>query len=331
MSNIFINLNIPAGVGPGIESDTSALGCDKTLVADGDFVGHLVIEASNNPGGAGGVGFVEVGAFTQAGRQPIAGAFQFMRVNVKVIASGGLSVGVGADDTGSKSLNIPVPPGPGPGLSIDISALGNFTSVISSNLTGNDPNLFLEASEDGVNFSEMATFVGSGLQTFPNFIGQFARCVVKVGGGTGLLDMTACNDPASTKTAGREIPTEQWFEPKLDAGLTLEAMSAEVSQIQDRWIAHRPGSVVAMRTFLDTAIVAGIVDVFVRNVTTATNLLTVQSTSAVNPTGGVATQGEGIGTFVAGDLLQGFVTTDNALSPTDEINLEMWMEIDTLL
>ncbi len=178
MANTFIALNIPAGTGPGTASDTSSLGCDKSIVVDGDFIGHVTIEISNDAAGGAGVGMVEVASFTRAGAKPLPIAARFMRVNVKVVASGSLTVGVGAQVVNTMSVSIPVPSIVGVGASVSISAFGNFTTIVASGLTGSDPNLFVEVSEDGTNFSELTTFIGEDEQTFPFLTASDVRCRV---------------------------------------------------------------------------------------------------------------------------------------------------------
>ncbi len=211
MPNTFITLNIPADTGPGTASDTSGLGCDKSIVVDGDFIGHVTIEISNDAAGGAGTGMVEAASFTRAGEKPLPIAARFMRVNVKNIVSGSLTVGVGAQVVNSQSISIPVPLTVGVGASVDISAFGNFTSIVASGLNVAlglntfNPNLFVEVSADGTNFSELAMFIGEDVQTFSFLIATAVRCRVKetsFAGIAGSLNLTACDDPDVGDVAG---------------------------------------------------------------------------------------------------------------------------------
>jgi hypothetical protein len=149
--NIFKNLPIPVGVGPGADIDVSDLGKDKTIVVGGAFNGNTVlIEISTD---AAGLFFHPIAMFTAAGHKTLPVAARRMRVNVGGSLPVGLNVDVGADDQGALFVDLPMPVGNGAGAAVDISAFGDWITAVVAGAMGGSTTI--EISEDGVDFHNL--------------------------------------------------------------------------------------------------------------------------------------------------------------------------------
>jgi hypothetical protein len=179
MANIFVNLPMPAGDGPGAAVDVSALGKEKSIVMGGDFGGATVaIEVSTD----GGTVFKPIWLFQDAGKKVLPVAAQFMRTFVRGRGSSGpftATANVGADDAGALFAVIPVPAVDGPGTPVDVSALGNFTTFV---VGGEFPGVTVsfEVSEDGVDyFACGASFSDEGDQQSRVVVANFIRIFLR--------------------------------------------------------------------------------------------------------------------------------------------------------
>ena len=202
MANVFTNLPAPAGNGVGAGQDVSTMGRERTITVQGTFRGTVIIEFSNEAGGAGPYAQIEV--FTAAGKKTVQIAAQFMRVRrsgVPTIDPGLPDVEVAANDNGGQFLDLPAPAGNGSGASIDVSALGTFNTIaVQGTFTG---TVVIEISEDNVTWAQCMVFNGPGWYS-KEFIAQFMRVTRKnVGVNPGLpnVDVGAIND-AVTSTGG---------------------------------------------------------------------------------------------------------------------------------
>ena len=164
MANVIVNLPLPVGNGPGAAVDVSGMGRNKTIVATGSYQGATItVEISEEVGGAGA--YAPLVTFQSGdGKQTIPVAARFMRVNVanrKSTVPFSAVVEVGSDDIGTTFAVLTLPAGNGPGPSANISALGEFTTVVCG---GSFPGaaVAIEVSDDGTNFAPLTTFASYG-------------------------------------------------------------------------------------------------------------------------------------------------------------------------
>ena len=168
---------MPVGNGPGASVDTSAMGKEKSIVVGGTFVGATVaIEVSEN-----GTEFQPIHLFSFADKQVIPVAAQFMRVNVLGLSAEPFSAtaDVGANDNGALFVALPLPAGNGAGASVDVSALGNFTTFVVGGEFRN-ASISIEISEDGVEFASCgANFSDLGNVQSKVVVANFMRTFVR--------------------------------------------------------------------------------------------------------------------------------------------------------
>lgn len=225
MANIFVNLPMPAGDGPGTAIDVSAMGSEKSIVIAGTFTGATIsIEISNN-----GVDFSGFLTFPAEGKKVLPVVARYMRVFVRGRSAEPFyaNADVGANDNGSKFVELPVPAGNGAGTPVDISKLGNYTTfIVVANMPG--VTLAFEISEDGTDWVSCgASFADVGGLHSRNIIANQARLFVR---GRTTLPFTAkaflgaANDSISgeTEVSG---PTA------LDLAVQIDTLSAQVAQL----------------------------------------------------------------------------------------------------
>ena len=102
-------------------------------------------------------------------------------------------------------------------------------------------------------------------------------------------------------------------------------MSAQVSTNFDTIKMIRSGSITGLATRLTEAITAGTLTVEVTLNGVGTGLQIIH-TSGSNPSGGVVTQAAGLDTFVAGDLIGIWLSTDGGFLPITT-DLESWLDM----
>lgn len=161
MANVFLNL--PAVINAtGAPVDTSALGRIKTFVIEGAFTGTLTLEASVD----GGATFFPVRVFSSPGIYELEVAAQFMRVRSRgavVLAPFSVQIDLGATDIGGSYGVIPAPALNAVGAQLNVSAFGSFTTIV---VTGAFSGVIaIEATEDGSEWFEVATFQANGLKS----------------------------------------------------------------------------------------------------------------------------------------------------------------------
>ncbi|MDX1421520.1 MAG: hypothetical protein R3322_00180 [Kiloniellales bacterium] len=162
MATAGVSLTIPPGNGTGAASSTSNLGTIKTIVVTGDFNGNVIVEAS-----AGG-SFCQVAFFQRAGQRRIAFAATEMRVTVQGNTIGTVTaVDVQATATDVVAVELPIPSTPGAGASVDVSALGDVTSIYIHSAATYTGTIHVETSQDGTNYSQIGLSKASpgGCQT----------------------------------------------------------------------------------------------------------------------------------------------------------------------
>jgi len=192
---------MPAGDGPGTSVDTSAMGKEKTIVVGGSFVGATVaIEVSTDDAG---LIFQPLTLFSGAGKKVIDTAAKAMRVNIAGRSAEPFSANadVGANDIGGSFIDLVVPAADGVSAGVDISALGNFTTIIAGGAF-REATLTVEVSEDGVSYAPCGTFQDPGGIVNKELIANFARVRVQGRDGntfpfTPDVSMGATNDAAS--------------------------------------------------------------------------------------------------------------------------------------
>lgn len=203
MANIFSNLPLPVGVGPGANVDTSAMGKTRTITAAGVWTGMLTIEGSND----GGATFLPVKSFAIPGQITLDVAVQFMRVRVEVGGDPGTAnVDIAANDGGMVRINLPVTAGDGTGAAVDVSALGTFNSIaVTGDFTG---QLDIQISLDNVSWESVGVLIQPDILTRA-FTAQFMRVVrsqtsVILPPGAGQVDVGAANDAATPASLGNK-------------------------------------------------------------------------------------------------------------------------------
>lgn len=188
MSNIQVNLPVPAGNGVGAAVDTSKMGASKTLMVGGAFIASVTIEISQD-----GVDWSPLMSLTKAGDINVEVMAQQMRVRLDAYGSGTPNVDVGADDTGGTFAAMNVPAANGNGTALDTRLYGSTrTVVVAGNLGGG--TLTIQASEDQVDWQDVVSFSKVGDATF-KIEAQYLR-VTRVGVTAGAATVTigASND-----------------------------------------------------------------------------------------------------------------------------------------
>ncbi len=160
MANNFHVLPVPPGDGVGAGVDISDIAPGRTFCVDhGDFSGTLVIQGSQD-----NVNFLDVpgGVFTSGSQLAlrIIASFKFARVRRTGVTTpaGSPTVAVGGPASGTTLLfgTLAVPAGDGVGAATDVSAAGDVLTVL---VNLNDVGIiYIEGSEDGVNFSPVLAF-----------------------------------------------------------------------------------------------------------------------------------------------------------------------------
>jgi hypothetical protein len=130
--------------------------------------------------------------------------------------------------------------------------------------------------------------------------------------------------------ADKYSPPEKWDQQNVAASQTDVDLTALVSTSFDTIKMIRAGSIVGLSTRFTAAITDATADSAVVSVTIngAAGTLELSHSSGVNPSGGEATQGPGIDTFVAGDLIGIQITTLGTFAPTTT-DIEAWLEVET--
>lgn len=130
MANQFLNLPAPASNSAGAAVDVSALGATKTVVVKGNgtaFEPFVVIEATNDPSH---LEWTPVWQFNKPGERTFNVACAFMRARVTGYVQGGApTVDVGSSDIGTQSATLVATAGNGDGAGVDVSTLGDFTTI----------------------------------------------------------------------------------------------------------------------------------------------------------------------------------------------------------
>jgi len=189
MANAFLNIPVPAGNGAGAPVDTSALGYDKLFSLVGAFEATINIEISND-----GVNWVQLTTLTVANdiRKPFAALF--IRAVVSGYQSGAPVLSVGsADSTASNMAALPVPVVDGVGAPVDVSIFGQQKTILYAGLVA---SVTIEISQDGVTFSQAASFSGP-VPASVNYSGAIRFMRVRVMGlvsGTGVVSVCATKD-----------------------------------------------------------------------------------------------------------------------------------------
>jgi len=193
--NIFASLPVPAGNGIGAAVDVSAMGRTRTIVVEGPFQAAIQIEISQD-----GVTFGPLTSFSIADNETLDVAAQWMRVRVSGTEGPGTpTITVGSNDIGSLFAALPVPVANGFGAAVDVSALGQFkTIIIDGPYLG---AIEIQVSEDGATYSCLAGFSGPQIQSM-DVQAQFMRIQLTgyVSGPLPIITVGAVNDPAGATT-----------------------------------------------------------------------------------------------------------------------------------
>ena len=214
MSNIFLDLPMPAGEGAGASVDTSTMGKNKSITLAGDFGGGAVsVQASMD-----GATFFSIKTLTRSGRIQIPLIAQFMRVFVQDRGSSfSVNADVGADDSGATFVTLPLPAGDGAGAPVDVSALGTFTTfTVDGAFEGS--SVAIEISEDGVDYvSAGVHFASYGGLRSKDVVANWMRTFVRNRGPSfGAVVAVGAGDDALTQTGGALVDaTRTYHEPTI--------------------------------------------------------------------------------------------------------------------
>ncbi len=107
---------------------------------------------------------------------------------------------------------------------------------------------------------------------------------------------------------------EQWAENNVRLNLVNHVMDCQVSTSFDTFKVITSGSITAASTRLSQTITAGTLAIVV-TINGVATALTLTHTNVSNPNGGIATAAVGAITYVPGDLIGVFISTNNTLAP----------------
>lgn len=150
-----VSLNIPAGNGVGTSGNTAALDARRTLVVTGNFIGVVVVEASN------GSDWCQVAAFTGPGVKNVVVSSSLMRTRVQGLINGSVtSVEVQAEtgviDTATLAVPAAAPNGGSTvGAGTDVSGFGSLMTI---NVSGTFTGTIAIESGDGSEWTTLAVF-----------------------------------------------------------------------------------------------------------------------------------------------------------------------------
>jgi hypothetical protein len=331
MANVFANLAVPAADGVGASQSVATMGRIKTITVGGQLVGPtLTVEISLD-----NTNWLPLKSWTKPGKYTFNLAAGWMRVRIGGYLAGvgmtlAANVDVASNDHGTQILALTVPVADGVGAAVDVSALGTFNTIaFAGTITAG--TFHVEISEDNTDWLAL-----EGLNAPGHFSMEFVARYMRVrrsgnSGGTCVVHVAAVNDPASSggsTDVGLYAPPEKWTQQDIAAGQTDVDLSALMSISFDTIKAIRAGSIVGLSTRLTEAVTDATASSMVVTVTIngVAGTLALSHTSALNPTGGEATQLAGIDTFVAGDLIGVQLTTLGSFTPITT-DLEAWLEV----
>lgn len=203
MSNLFINIP-PVADNVGANVDVSAMGKRKTITVSGVFSGTLIIEVSLDAGAS----WIQALVFSKTGKKPLEIAAQLMRVRSEGAGAFTFTpnIDAGANDDGGNYGVIPLPSENAVGATLAISAFGGFTTLsVVGDFTG---VIGIQISEDGVDFTEVATFQSPGTKNCKDLVGQQVRAESRgaIAGKTyaPVSAIGAIDDPSTAGSLGSE-------------------------------------------------------------------------------------------------------------------------------
>jgi len=198
MAQIFTNLPVPAGNGPGTPVDMTQFGPLKTIAVSGGANCTINIEFSNDVAGDFWAPICTIGP--TGGTFQFTGACRWMRGRVsQYLGSATPVINVGGTNEGSSFLNLPVPTDDGSGTPVDVSALGPLKTIqVGDTFRG---SLQIDVSEDNaMNWATIASFSSPGSQTIV-FAAKWMR-VTRNGIPTINPGQPVCNVGATNVTPG---------------------------------------------------------------------------------------------------------------------------------
>lgn len=326
MGNIFVNIPVPVANGSGAPVSMSAFGYSKSISVAGPFDAAVTIEISNElvP-----TTWAPVVTFNRPDGIVADVACRWMRASVAGYKTGAPVCDVGGGDDGTLFASLPVPAGNGAGAAVDVSPLGLFKTVTVGGLFRG--SVQVEISEDGVNnWSQFGFGFGNPGQQSLLVAARFMRVVRAgvVGGGLPVVDIAGCPGPGGMGAGGGAIatlysPPEQWGQQNVTANQVNTPLSALVSTNFDETRMMRPGSIVGLCARLTEAITAGqlTVQITINGAPAALQLVMASPTQQAS-----ITQGLGVDTYVAGDLIGMRISTDAGFLPITT-DLEAWLQL----
>lgn len=161
MSNIFVNLPVPAANGNGASVDVTAMGATKTIIVGGSFLATVTIEYSNDPGALHWAPVANSSFVNSPGRVTVQLAAHWVRAVTSGYKSGSANADVGAAYSPASFVQLTAAPA-------NIATLPPFKTVMVTGACN------VEVSEDGISYSQAFSFQAPGAQSAV-VIGQFAR------------------------------------------------------------------------------------------------------------------------------------------------------------
>lgn len=234
MSNVFVNLPVPAANGSGAAVDVSPMGGSKTISLAGPFVASVTIEVSNE---VVPTSWAPLTTFNTPDGIVIDVACLWMRATVRDYKSGTPACDVGSDNTRTTAYNLPATTGNGNGTAVDVNKLPLFkTVVVGGTYRG---NVQIEVSEDGVsNWSQ----IGFGFPT-PGLASQLitAHYMRVVRSGVPLIDpgLPIVNVGACEAGGGGGGGAMNAFTFRPDSGLTGPFVFDNFNDLYDAFVTAR--------------------------------------------------------------------------------------------
>jgi hypothetical protein len=203
---------------------------------------------------------------------------------------------------------------------MSIARRGGVDNVILiSGSLGNDPGVYAGTADPtgGVAAKEGSIYL------------RYGAAAGQIWYKTGAADAAWTQSDPTQVTTIREMAAEKWVQNNVAASQANVDLSALVSTSFDTLKMIRAGSIVGLGTRLTEAVTDATGDSLLVTVTIngAGGTLEISHTSALNPSGGEATQAAGIDTFVAGDEIGVELTTLASFAPVTT-DLEAILELE---
>ena len=335
MANVYLNLPLPPGNGPGTAVNTSTMGAAKTVTFAGNIAKAIVtIEVSVN----GGASWAPLCAFQSGGKPSLTTQISCnrMRTNVRNRTPAFIAnVDVGSDDNGCDFDDVPVPAlGVMFGAPVDVSAYGRYLTLICGGVIGG-AIVEVQASEDGISYVPVALFQDSARMARPEVVAKFLRTKVTnrkavvpftatVGLGASVFDVgTFPATPPPIVDAPKAFLPERWQVTNVVGTQAATPMSSGASQIVDDFQVFRDSSLIGFGLRFDGLLTGGdaVAEVYVNGAPSG-----FQVSVSVGSAGEYAVANLNDYPLSAGDLVSVWLTTI-AMTPDGSLSAEATLEV----